>query len=76
MCICVCTREIGRCVATLSFTYYYDHQATDGSKTGSLNIRAEGKVRNSEGCHSTIAQESGAGRDCKRTRFGIVLAKY
>ena len=31
-------REIGSFVTTLSFTYYYDHQATDGSKTGSQNI--------------------------------------
>ena len=28
--------------------YYYDRQATDGSKTGSLNIRGS-KVGNSEG---------------------------
>ena len=46
------TREIVSCVATLSFTYYYDHQATDGSKTDSLNIRGS-KVRNYEGYHST-----------------------
>ena len=43
-------REIGSFVTTLSFTYYYDHQATDGSKTGSQNIRGS-KVGNSEGCH-------------------------
>ena len=43
-------REFGSFVTTLSFTYYYDHQATDGSKTGSQNIRGS-KVGNSEGFH-------------------------
>ena len=43
-------REIGSFVTTLSFTYYYDHQATDGSKTGSQNIRGS-TVENSEGYH-------------------------
>ena len=43
-------REIGSFVTTLSFTYYYDHQATDGSKTGSQNIRGS-KVGISEGYH-------------------------
>ena len=44
-------REFGSFVTTLSFTYFYDHQATDGSKTGSQNIRGS-KVGNSEGCHT------------------------
>ena len=43
-------REFGSFVTTPSFTYLYDHQATDGSKTGSQNIRGS-KVGNPEGCH-------------------------
>ena len=42
------TREIGRWDATLSFD---DHQETDGSKTGTPNIRGS-KAGNSEGYHS------------------------
>ena len=39
-------RETGSFVTTLSNTYHYDHQATDGSNTGSQNIRGS-KVGNS-----------------------------
>ena len=44
-------RERLEAVSQLFVTYYYDHQATDGSETGSLNIRGS-KARNAEGSHS------------------------
>ena len=46
------TKRDWKLYRNFSFTYHYDHQATDGSKTDSLNIRGS-KVGNYEGYHST-----------------------